>query len=300
MDTVIVSRNLPQDDGFAFIREETLVPGGSASNLSVAAASLGMSVWQTGKIGDDLYGKLFREDLRSQNINDCFLQVKEGGTTLHTYILNALDGKHCIYANIGNTVCELLPEELPRNILDKIDIFYTDMFSGKAAIYLAERALKEKKTVVYNMQCTPTFMKECGTTLDEIEKMLHMCTLFSSGKAGYSEMTGERNPVRAMEIIQKRYQIAEGVVCTMGRSGSLWLYNGEVYHADAFPIKVIDTTGAGDCFLAGLIYAYFMREMPKPKALRFGNAVAAVKCMQNNPRLRSNLSEVEEFMRLHP
>ena len=59
MDIVINSHELPKDDGFALINHEEIMPGGSASNVSVAAAHLGLEVYQTGKIGDDSFGKEF-------------------------------------------------------------------------------------------------------------------------------------------------------------------------------------------------------------------------------------------------
>ena len=49
MDIVLNSHELPKDDGFAFIHHEQMMPGGSASNVSVSAAHLGMEVYQTGK-----------------------------------------------------------------------------------------------------------------------------------------------------------------------------------------------------------------------------------------------------------
>ena len=56
MDTVISVSELPRADGFGFIDAERMVPGGSASNTSVALVQLGASVRQAGKVGDDLMG----------------------------------------------------------------------------------------------------------------------------------------------------------------------------------------------------------------------------------------------------
>ena len=67
-----------------------------------------------------------------------------------------------LFANAGDAVCTLTPEELPADIMDGMDIFYNDMFSPKAAIWLAEKALEQGKPVIYNMQCVPSFMETCG------------------------------------------------------------------------------------------------------------------------------------------
>ena len=142
MDVVLNSHELPKDDGFALINHEEMLPGGSASNVSVSAAHLGLDVYQTGKIGDDNIGDEFRRTLVEDGVDDRYVVTKKGGTTLHTYILTAPGGRHCMYANTGDTVCTLMPEELPDDIMDEMDIFYNDMFSPKAALWLAEKAVE--------------------------------------------------------------------------------------------------------------------------------------------------------------
>ena len=99
MDIVINSHELPKDDGFALVNHEEMLPGGSASNVSVSAGHLGLEVYQTGKIGDDAMEEEFRKTLVMDGVDDRYVVTKEGGTTLHTYILTAPGGKHCIFAN---------------------------------------------------------------------------------------------------------------------------------------------------------------------------------------------------------
>ncbi|MFR8546126.1 MAG: carbohydrate kinase family protein [[Clostridium] scindens] len=114
MDIVINSHDLPKDDGFALINHEQMLPGGSASNVSVSAAHFGMESYQTGKIGDDNIGDEFLRTLREDGVDAELVAVKKGGTTLHTYILTAPGGRHCIFANTGDTVCTLIPRTAKR------------------------------------------------------------------------------------------------------------------------------------------------------------------------------------------
>ena len=261
MDVVLNSYELPKDDGFALIHHEEMLPGGSASNVSVACASLGMEAYQTGKIGDDEVGSQFRKTLVADHVDDRYVVTKENGTTLHTYIITAPGGKHCIFANAGDAVCTLTPEELPADIMDGMDIFYNDMFSPKAAIWLAEKALEQGKPVIYNMQCVPSFMETCGTSREEIEKMMELCTVFISGRAGYEEMTGETDPYKAMRMIQDKYHVKKGEILTAGGEGAYW-YDGEHEYA-----------------------------------LKFANATAAVKCTIAGPRSRATVQDVLHLMR---
>ncbi|MFR1055447.1 MAG: carbohydrate kinase family protein [[Clostridium] scindens] len=104
MDIVINSHDLPKDDGFALINHEQMLPGGSASNVSVSAAHFGMESYQTGKIGDDNIGDEFLRTLREDGVDAELVAVKKGGTTLHTYILTAPGGQTlhlCEYRGYG-------------------------------------------------------------------------------------------------------------------------------------------------------------------------------------------------------
>ena len=271
-----------------------MLPGGSASNVSVSAAHFGMESYQTGKIGDDNIGDEFIRTLKEDGVDAELVAVKKGGTTLHTYILTAPGGKHCIFANTGDTVCTLIPEELPEEIMDSMDIFYNDMFSPKAALWLAKKAVEQGKPVLYNMQCVPSFMEMCGTSREDIEEMIRLCTVFVSGRDGYYEITGEQDYLKAMKMVWEKYQVKEGVICMAGDEGAAW-YDGKEYRVPAHKIDPVDTTGAGDCFLGGLLYAYFQEGMEKKEALEFANASAAIKCMQEGPRSRADVAAVLEF-----
>ena len=298
MDVIIGTRQLPKEDGFGFIDFEKLVPGGSAANLSVALAHLGVKAYQTGKIGDDKYGNEFRRTLVEDGVDDRFLVTKPGGSTLHTYVITVPGGKHCILANLGDSVTNLEPEELPGDILDGIDVFYTDMFSSRASIYLGKLAKKKDIPVLYNMQCSPGFMKKCGVDIEDIEEMISLSTIFASGREGYFEMTGEEEYKKGVQKFYEMYPVPHGVVCTAGDKGSLWIDGEDIIHMSAYSVDPVDTTGAGDCFLAGLIYAYFCKGMDKQESLRFATGSAAVKCMQKGPRSKAKAEEIEEFIHL--
>lgn len=299
MDIVLETQMLPQNDGFALIEAEKLVPGGSSSNVSVALQKMGAAVYQTGQIGDDNLGNVFAADLQANGVNTEYLAVKKGGTTLHTYIITAPKGKHCIFANLGNSVNNLNPEDLPDNVLDGITCFYTDMFSSRASLWLAKKARQKGIPVVYNMQCVPSFMAACGVSMEQLQEMLSLCTLFISGRDGYREMTGADDLELAMEKLKKEFGVEDGLICTAGDKGAYWLRGEEILTRKSFAVEPVDTTGAGDCFSAGIIFDFYCRHRLPEKALVFAAAVAALKCSTKGPRSIANLAMIEDFIHSH-
>ena len=296
MDVILDSDSLPKDDGFEVLRREQLVPGGSASNVAVTLAGLGVSAYHTGQIGDDQYGRVFRRTLREDGVDDTYLITKEGGTTLHTYIITAPGGKHCIFANLGDSAASMTGEQAPLDIVKEMDCLYVDLFSSEAAIALAREARKHNIPVVYNMQCPPSFMKKCSTSEEDIAAMLSLCSLFISGKEGYFQLTGTKDVQEAMERVQKQYRMGEGVICTAGQAGAWWIDEDRIYQEEVFPVEAVDTTGAGDCFTGGLIFSRMLEKQPKQEALRFANAAAAIKCMKTGPRCKSDRKTIVTFI----
>jgi sugar/nucleoside kinase (ribokinase family) len=68
------------------------------------------------------------------------------------------------------------------------------------------------------------------------------------------------------------------LVCvTLGDKGAVALDDTGIHRSPAFAVNVVDTTGAGDVFRAGFIYA-FLKGWATPDTLRFANAAAAASC----------------------
>ncbi|MGJ5816270.1 carbohydrate kinase family protein [Paludibaculum fermentans] len=81
-------------------------------------------------------------------------------------------------------------------------------------------------------------------------------------------ITGEGDPRRMLAWFRRRG--ARGVVLKLGAAGSAVLDGGTFCHVPAVPVDVVDTTGAGDCFNAGFLYAALSR-FPMEQALRLAN-----------------------------
>jgi sugar/nucleoside kinase (ribokinase family) len=64
---------------------------------------------------------------------------------------------------------------------------------------------------------------------------------------------------------------------TLGPRGAVLLDGDRFHHQPAFDVHVVDTTGAGDVFRAGFIYAMLRGDSPEGM-LRFACATAAVSC----------------------
>ena len=298
MDTVLQCQTLPKADAFEILQGEQLLSGGSCANMLVTLAQLGMHAKQIAKIGDDMYGQRFRQELVADGVDDSLLMTNLGGSTLHTYILAAADGQHCIFANMGNSLMHLLPEEIKPEMLNGVDLFYTDLFPCRAAKRMAELCEERNIPVIVCLQCPPDIMERIQVSKAEILEMISRADLFISGRDGYMQLTGESDYQKAVQLLYQEYPLANGMVCTAGGDGSVWMSENGLLTAGTYEVQAVDTTGAGDCFLGGLIYDYYHKGKSRQEAMDFASAIAAIKCTQLGPRIRSTEQDVLALMNI--
>ena len=87
------------------------------------------------------------------------------------------------------------------------------------------------------------------------------------------------------------------VAVTLGAQGAVFCCANEVFLSPAFPVDVIDTTGAGDVFHGAYIYG-LLQGWRTPETAQFANACAAMKCQCMGARTGiPNRPEVEKFLR---
>ena len=82
--------------------------------------------------------------------------------------------------------------------------------------------------------------------------------------------------VEPREILQKlREKGVRSVGLKLGGKGAALLWRRRQFLADSFPVKNIDTTGAGDCFNAGFIFAWLRGDNPQ-RRLEIANICGAL------------------------
>ena len=296
MDVVLQCDSLPTADEFALIGSEQLLSGGSCANMLVTLARLGLNARQIAKIGDDRLGRAFRQDLMQDGVDDSLLITVPDGQTMHTYIFAAANGEHTILANMGDCIMNLRAEELTPEMLEGVDLFYTDMFPSQPAIALARVCRESSIPVIFCLQCPPEFMNKIGVSNEEIQEMLSLADLFIAGRSSYYGLTSIMDYEEAMTTLYQKYPSELGMICTAGDDGAVWLDRAGLTYTKPYDIVPVDTTGAGDSFLGGLIYSYFAGGQTKQKAMDFASATAAIKCTQLGPRIRADANMIHDFM----
>jgi sulfofructose kinase len=129
----------------------------------------------------------------------------------------------------------------------------------------------------------------------QIDQLLRLTDYIVVPQRFAAYYTGEADPQNAGQILMKKFN-PKAVVITMGEQGSFFFTHGLYQAIPAFPVEVKDTTGAGDSFHGGFVFALNKGYSPL-NAVIFGSAVAALKCSRTGGiKAFPVYNEVMEFL----
>ena len=292
MDLFLKTEDLPKTDGFSFVHDERLLPGGSCANAMAAVSRMGASAGLIAKIGDDHYGEIFVRDLEQSGVSSAFVSKKPGGTTLHNFITVTKNGDKAIFSHLGDSLLELSEDEVSANMLLGARVFYNEMIPARPCLKLSKTCKTSGIPVVFNLQVGPEFMALCDVSRAEIDEMLSICDLFITNQHFMCELAGMNDCTEAVSHLHENYRPSLGIIATLGEKGSLYLDSKESFAVPDLDIQAVDTTGAGDAFSGGLIYAKFIKGLGIRESMAFATGCAALKCTQPGPRLNGGEADI--------
>ena len=283
--------NLPEPDGGAYASEVETAPGGVGANVAVGLDRLGREVGLVSRVGDDEYGRLARSWLAETGVDGSRVAVGDDPST-RSVILSAPDGERAI-VTAGESFRELRldPETLESLVRSEV-VFLTAYAPDRVARKVLDRVLEvpeaERPTLVFDLSGPVTELAGRGTEPETIHGYVHRADLVVAGGVAAPAYFGGREAA-VDRLAAVRTPAVGPAVLTHGADGMTVIADGEATRVEAFDVDVVDTTGAGDAFIAGLIDRWVLTEGGSTDersredlvdAVRFAAAVAAINCTE--------------------
>ena len=248
-----------------------VMPGGGAANAPSALARMGIPVASFSKVGDDLNGEFIRRELGKLGVDTTGFCVSPTESTPFTFVAIHTDGDrtfiHTPGANLTFSPGDLdLNRVLSADYLLYHDLWVLPAFDGKPAASLLAEAQKRGVATLLDEDFG------YGPRRDQLEEMLPYCDYFIPSYHDLSGIYPGASPEEMAAVLLARG--ARHVVLKMGQEGCVVAWGNERHRVPCLPAKVVDTTGAGDCWDAGFIAALAHGE-DIVAAARTGNACAA-------------------------
>jgi sugar/nucleoside kinase (ribokinase family) len=264
------------------VEERLTLPGGQVATTMAACAAMGLNAGYVGTLGSDEGAAQVRAALTERGVDLRHAIERDAPNRYAVILVDAVHGERVVLWDRDPRLAVSAGEVRSEWIADA-RLVHVDAVDEDASIALALAARAAGITGTSDIEAvTP----QTGALLAAV-------TVPIFAESVPAALTGDTDPERALRTLRNRH---DGLlVVTRGRHGSMLLAGDELHRAAAPPVDVVDTTGAGDVFRAGLIYA-LLAGMPPGEMLRFANAAAAISCTR--PGAMTSVPSLDEVRAL--
>lgn len=312
VELVSQKNNVSLEDAPGFIK----APGGAPANVAVALQRLGLlSAGFIGKVGDDPFGRFLRRELQQAGVDTQFLLIDAHARTTAVYVAVWEDGHKdlCFYRNPGADAL-LRSAEFNESIFAGARGFHYGSITlieepaAAAQRKLIALAQQQDLFISYDPNYRPTLWPDVAQARRVIREAFQYAHLAKVSWEEWEVASGYPDLARGVRAILDRG--VELLVISRGAQGAIATNGNYRIDVPAFPIEVVETTGAGDAFMAAMISHLLpereklgsLRLVPANKvrqALLFASAAGALTCTKPGaipalPTLRETQTFLEQ------
>ena len=265
IDLVFGVEQVPLVDQKCLGRRLGTFAGGTTANVACAAGCLGARTCVYGQIGDDLEGVFLKAEFERFSVSTEHLQVVPGARSSAAIIM--VDGtgeKALIYVPMAERPWG---ESLPVNLFSQSRVIYTMPYEIRTFAKVAQLAHQQGADVVIDVETA------MAPNVDRLNALLGLSDVVFFSETSFRAVLGLPPTIDLMRQLLRRGPRA--VVVTLGARGALAVTHDAAVEQPGFPAKVVDTTGAGDCF-NGALLAATLEGQSLQRAMRFACAAASI------------------------
>lgn len=230
------------------------LPGGKGANSIIAGSRLGSNNTFISKVGSDNFGKEFINVLKADNINtDNVTFSNDKPTSVASIVVDNSGSNFCV-VNFGATL------QLEKSDIDNAEgaikkskiLVTTRMIKESTALHALKLAKKHDLITVFNFApALSDLNEEFNTYVDLLIVNEVEAEVFTKSSVKTIE-----EAKAACRIVLDRDGFYIGCVVTLGGQGCVYgdKKTGKITHFPCVPVKVLDSTGAGDSFVGALAH----------------------------------------------
>jgi fructokinase len=289
-------------------------PGGSPANIACALAALGESCGFIGCVGDDQTGQDLLTLLNQKGVDTSGVQIDPAATTREIYVNRDAQGDRQFVSFSGTSSTVFADTKLQAAALP-IDLFAAAEFLVLGTLALAspdsreavKQALKLAEEnylrVVVDINWRPLFWQNADIAPSLIYDLLEYADFLKLSTSEAQWLLGTTD----LAAISEKLDHLEAILITDGENGCNYMISDRQNHFAGFKVNAIDTTGAGDAFVAGFVYQlcqHKLSDLANPeisdRIVKYACAVGAIATQKIGAM--SNLptdAQVNEFMASH-
>ena len=271
-------------------------PGGAPLNFAYRLNSFQNSLSIISKVGDDLLGRQLTAFLKKNKLETEHIQISKIYKTGEVNV--SIDKNGIADYNILNPVAwdDINYNTKIKKLVKNCSIFVfgslinrneTSRDTLKELLKIAPFKLFDVnlRSPYYNLNLIEELMVSSDFIKFNLEEITEISSIYNKKKISLESM---------IKTISKETKTNE-ICVTMGEKGACYYTNNSFYFQDGFKIKVLDTIGAGDSFLATLIEGILNNTKPQ-EVLKKACAVAAIVASKKGATSKVSLNEISDLI----
>ena len=269
----------PEEGELILAGDIALETGGCATNTGVDLVKLGGRVGLIGKVGNDIFGEFIIREMKAKGLETRGIKISPSAPTSKTMIINVISQDRRFIHTLGANG-ELSYEDIDLDMIAVAKILYVGGYlvipklDQKALTKIFQfargKGLKTVLDVVVPAEAGEEYRAE-----NTLAQLLPYTNVFVPNDDEARLLTGKEELKNQAEVFLNYG--CETVVITRGEKGAFLKTKKETISSPAFKIEVVDPSGAGDAFDAGLIMG-MLQNWAWPRTLEFASAVGASAC----------------------
>jgi len=282
VDQVCKVPEFPRHDTKVQMEKMLMLGGGTIATACTLCARYGLRTRYVGRVGDDEKGDFARRELDAEPM-DCVIEVVPMASSHFSLIIvdRPTGGRTILWERDPRLL--YAEGELSPKALVEGQILHLDGNDVAASIQAATWARENGMRVFLDVD----------KVQDNVDQLLSLVDFAIPSVEFVKNFSGSEDWREGLRTVK---EYCRGlVVVTLGEQGSAVLWEGDIHKYKAFPIKTVDSTGAGDVFHGAFIYG-MLQGWPLGRCMKFSNAAGGLACTRLGAR--SAIPTLEEVLSL--
>ncbi len=272
--------------------------GGAPLNVSLRMNSIGVNTTMISRIGDDDNGKDILSFLNDQEVATDLIQITSEYKTGAVQVMINEKGNASYDILYPSAWDKIIETEMMDKVVAEADAF---VFGSLACRDEVTRATLNKLLEKANYKIFDVNLRAPYYTIDVLNELMLKADFIKLNDEELREISRELGSTynsfeQNIKFLAEKTNTKQ-VCVTKGEFGAVLYSNDKFYYNSGYFIKVVDTVGAGDSFLASLIVKLLRGKSPQ-KALNYACAIGALVAGQEgaNPQISEKL--IRDYMKI--
>ena len=241
-------------------------PGGAPANVAVGVARLGGLSGVGGCVGDDPFGRFMRKTLADEGVDTAYMHTDPLYRT-STVVVSLVPGGERTFTFMVRPSADLFltPDDLPPFRAGEWLHTCSNALSAEPCRSATFQAMENIRQAGGRVSFDPNIRTDLWQSTSQLRECLHRALMLADvAKVSEEELffiSGEQDVRKGTDVLASHYPLALLLV-TQGKDGVMARWQGKNLYFPATPVVSVDTTGAGDAFVAGLLAALAAEGMP--------------------------------------